>query len=48
MVRQLHKEGDIDKSYYISLVDAAVDTISQYVDFEEFVADAGMAVDNAA
>jgi hypothetical protein len=29
----------IDESYYISLVDDAVETISQYGDFEMFVSD---------
>ena len=32
-------EDNIDKSYHIKLVDAAVDTISQYGDFEWFVSD---------
>ena len=32
-------EQNIDKSYYNSLVDAAIDTISQYGDFEMFVSD---------
>jgi hypothetical protein len=39
MVRTLAKEGDIDKSYYDKLVNDAVDTISQYGDFEWFVSD---------
>ena len=39
MVRTLGKESDIDKSYYDKLVDAAVDDISKYGDFEWFVAD---------
>lgn len=39
MVRELHKENDIDEHYYISLVDDAVETISQYGDFEQFVAE---------
>lgn len=38
-VKALGKEGDIDKSYYIKLVDDAVKAISQYGDFERFVAD---------
>ena len=38
-VRQLHNEAEIDKSYYQKLVDDAVETISQYGDFEAFVAD---------
>ena len=37
MVKSLNKENDIDKSYYNKLVDDAVDTISQYGDFEWFV-----------
>ncbi len=32
-------EGYIDRSYYNALVDAAVETISQYGDFEMFVSD---------
>lgn len=39
-VKKLGKENDIDKSYYRKLVDDAVDTISQYCDFEQFVSDA--------
>jgi hypothetical protein len=39
MVRELGKESEIDISYYTSLVDEAVDTISQYGDFEWFVSD---------
>lgn len=39
MVQTLGKEGDIDRSYYDKLVDAAVETISQYGDFEWFVSD---------
>lgn len=39
MVKELGKEDDIDLSYYIKLVDDAVDTISQYGDFEMFVSD---------
>ena len=37
MVKQLGKEADIDRSYYDKMVDDAVDTISQYGDFEWFV-----------
>ena len=37
-VQLLHKEKDIDESYYRALVDAAVDTISNFGDFEQFVA----------
>ena len=39
MVRELGKIDDIDKSYYQKLVDDAVDTISQYGDFEWFISD---------
>ena len=38
-VKLLGKEDDIDRSYYDRLVDDAVETISQYGDFEWFVAD---------
>ena len=38
MVKELGKEGDIDISYYNAMVDAAVETISKYGDFEAFVA----------
>ena len=36
MVKELHKENCIDRSYYNALVDAAVKDISQYGDFEWF------------
>ena len=36
-VKTLGKEDDIDRSYYKKLVDDAVDTISQFGDFEAFV-----------
>ena len=39
MVKTLGKEDDIDTSYYIKLVDDAVDAISKYGDFEWFVSD---------
>lgn len=39
MVRTLEKEADIDRSYYDKMVDDAVDTISQFGDFEQFVSD---------
>ena len=39
MVRTLGKENDIDRSYYDKLVDAAVETISQFGDFEYFASD---------
>jgi hypothetical protein len=38
-VKLLGKEADIDKSYHRALVDKAVDFVSQYGDFERFVAD---------
>ena len=38
-VDKLGKSDDIDKSYYRKLVDDAVEAISQYGDFERFVAD---------
>ena len=37
MVKELHKENDIDKSFYNHLVDDAIDTISEFGDFEQFV-----------
>lgn len=39
MVEKLHKEDDIDESYYKRLVDAAVSDISKYGDFEWFTSD---------
>lgn len=39
VVKTLGKEEDIDRSYYISLVDAAVKDISKFGDFEWFVSD---------
>ena len=39
MVKMLGKEQDIDESYYTSLVDGAIDTISKYGDYEWFVSD---------
>lgn len=39
MVKELGKEDDIDRSYYIKLVDDAVDSISKYGDFNWFVSD---------
>jgi hypothetical protein len=40
LVRDLSNASElIDESYYISLVDDAIDTISQYGDFEMFVSD---------
>ncbi len=37
MVKALSKEKDIDKNYYMSLVNDAVETIDKYGDFEWFV-----------
>lgn len=37
MVLDLHKEDQIDKSYYNRLCDEAIDTIEKYGDFERFV-----------
>ena len=39
MVKELDKFKDIDRSYYDTLVDKAVETISKYGDFEWFVSD---------
>lgn len=39
MVKTLGKENDIDRSYYDNLVNAAVETIAKYGDFEWFVSD---------
>ena len=39
MEAELGKEADIDRSYYDKQVDAAVDAISQYGDFEWFISD---------
>lgn len=39
MVKELEKENDIDRSYYDKLVDDAVESISQYGDFEWFASD---------
>jgi hypothetical protein len=39
MVKEFGKEDHIDRSYYDKLVDAAVDTISKYGDFEQFISD---------
>ena len=38
-VKTLGKEDDIDRSYYDKLVDNAIETISQYGDFNWFVSD---------
>lgn len=39
MVKKLNLYDSIDRSYYNSLVDVAIDTISKYGDFEQFVSD---------
>lgn len=39
MVRILNKQNDIDRSYYDNLVNDAIESISQYGDFEWFVSD---------
>lgn len=39
MVEEMEKQDFIDRSYYNALVDEAIATISQYGDFESFVAD---------
>lgn len=39
MVKELHKEDDIDKSYYDNLANEAIEAISKYGDFEWFVSD---------
>ena len=46
MVRTLGKEADIDRSYYDKMVDAAVDTISEFGDFEQFASDDPYISDN--
>ena len=37
VVKNLHKEADIDRSFYNKLVDGAVEAISEFGDFEAFV-----------
>ncbi len=37
MIKELSKEDDIDRSYYDKLVDDAIESISEYGDFEWFV-----------
>lgn len=39
MVKEFNKEADIDRSYYDAQVDAAVEAISEYGDFEWFASD---------
>lgn len=38
-IKILNKENDIDRSYYDSLINDAIENISKYGDFERFVAD---------
>ena len=45
IVQNLGKEDSIDRSYYNKMVDEAVQTISQYGDFEQFVSDDSNAPD---
>ena len=45
IVKTLGKEDSIDRSYYNKMVDEAVQTISQYGDFEQFVSDDSNAPD---
>ena len=45
IVRELGQMDDIDRSYYDKLVDDAVATISQYGDFEWFISDEPVAVE---
>ena len=39
MVKTLGREDDIDRTYYDKQVDTAIEAISQYGDFEQFVSD---------
>ena len=39
MVRELNKKDDIDRAYYNNLVDEAINSLSNYGDFERFVAE---------
>ena len=41
-IRELGQEDSIDRSYYDKLVNKAIETISEYGDFEQFVADDGV------
>ena len=36
LVKELHKENDIDESYHRSMVDEAIAAIDKYTDFEQF------------
>ena len=46
MVRQLGLADSIDRRYYNTLVDDAIETISKHGDFEQFVSDDGKEVKN--
>ena len=46
MVKTLHLEDSIDRRYYNALVDDAIETISKYGDFEQFVSDDRTEVNN--
>ena len=46
MVKELDKQDDIDLSFYNKLVDDAVDAISEYGDFEMFVSDDTVQIDD--
>ena len=46
MVRTLKLEDSIDRRYYNALVDDAIETISKYGDFEQFVSDDRTEVNN--
>jgi hypothetical protein len=39
MIESLGKERDIDITYYNGLVDAAIDTLNKFGDFEQFVSE---------
>lgn len=45
-VKQLDKQGDIDRGYYNNMVDEAVKSLSVYGDFERFAADEPYVSDN--
>lgn len=46
VVKGLHKENDIDESYFKNQVDKAVETISEFGDFEWFVSDGPVLANN--
>ena len=46
MVKMNGKENDIDRGYYNSLVDDAVENISKYGDFEWFISDCNEMIDS--